>query len=283
MRLSMLKLLTILSLLSISLYANEKIDKYILEYEEQKINTLLQQQNILLDDVSIALKKDLKENGWYGYVFNLTFTVKGKTLTQRDTLFTNGRLITPELISVRTNRSFKDSLYPTLDASYFDQSHLIAGNVDAKHTLVLFSDPLCPMCVNEVPKIIQNVMQNPESFSLYLFHLPLPMHPTAKLLAKASMIANDMEIENVSHDMYKANFGQYYDAYNETDDTVALMHFNTIFKTEITMEQINDIKLEERLLYEINMSEKAFVNGTPTLFLDGQIDKTRTQYLKYLK
>jgi len=283
MRLSMLKLLTILSLLSSSLYATKSLDEKILEYEEEKISTLLERQNIELNDVSIALKKDLRQNGWHGYVFNLSFTVKGQILTQKDTLFTDGNLITPELVNIRTKRSYKNELYPKLGEKYFDKAHLIAGNSDAKHTLVLFSDPLCPICVDEVPKIIKNVMENPGKIALYYYHLPLEMHPTAKLLSKASMIANEMGLENVDHDIYKANFSQYYDAYNETDDTVALMHFNKVFDTEISMEQINNPKLQERLNDGLQMSDDAFVSGTPTLFLDGEIDKTRIQYKKYLK
>ncbi|MGB3751404.1 MAG: thioredoxin domain-containing protein [Arcobacteraceae bacterium] len=283
MRLSMLKLLTILSLLSSSLYANENLDEKILDYEEKKISTLLQRQNIELNDVSIALKKDLKQNGWHGYVFNLSFTVKGQRLTQKDTLFTDGNLITPELINARTKRSYKNELYPILGEKYFDKAHLIAGNADAEHTLVLFSDPLCPICVDEVPTIMKNVMDNPEKIALYYYHLPLEMHPTAKLLSKAAMIANEMNINDVDYKLYTTDFSQYFDAYNEKDDAVALMHFNRIFDTEITMEQINDPKLEERINYELGMSNDAFVNGTPTLFLDGQIDKTRMQYEKYLK
>lgn len=283
MRLLMLKLLTILSLLSSSLYATKSLDEKILEYEEEKISTLLQRQNIELNDVSIVLKKDLKQNGWHGYVFNLSFTVKGQMLSQKDILFTNGNLITPDLINTKTKRSYKNELYPILSENYFDKSHLIAGNVDAEHTLVLFSDPLCPVCVDEVPKIIKNVMENPEKIALYSYHLPLEMHPTAKVLSKAAMIANEMNMKDVDYKLYATNFGQYFDAYNEKDDAVALMHFNRVFDTEITLEQINDPKLEERINYELEMSNKAFVSGTPTLFLDGQIDKTRIEYKKYLK
>jgi len=278
-----LKLLTILSLLNISLYANETVDNNILKYEKSKITSILKRQNIVLNDVNIVLKKDLQQNGWYGYVFNLTFTVKGKELTQKDTLFTNGDLISTELINAKTRRSFKDMMYPKLSKKYFDKSHLIAGNVDAKHTLVLFSDPLCPICLDEVPFIIKNVMKNPESIALYYYHLPLEMHPTAKLLSKASILATQMGLKDVDYKVYTTNFSNFYDAYEEKDDNKALHHFNTVFKTNITMEQINDPKLSQKIQSDIKMSEEAFVAGTPTLFLDGEIDKSRMKYEQYLK
>ncbi len=279
----MLKLLMTITLLSTSLFANQKIDDNILKYEKRKISSILKRKKIELNNVSIILKKDLKQDGWYGYVFNLTFTVKGKQLTQKDTLFTNGALITPELINAKTKRTFKDMMYPKLEEKYFDKKHLIAGNVDAKHTLVLFSDPLCPICLDEVPSIIKNVMENPNSIALYYYHLPLDMHPTARILSKASMIATELGIKDVDYKIYTTNFGNFYDAYTEKDNQKALDYFNKTFKTNITMEQINDPKLNERLKHDMDMSDKAFVGGTPTLFLDGEIDRSRMKYEKYLK
>jgi thiol:disulfide interchange protein DsbC len=283
MKLLMLKLLTIVSLLSTSLLATEKIDADILKYEKSKISNILKRQKIELNDISIVLKKDLKQDGWYGYVFNLAFTVKGKKLSQKDTLFTNGKLITPELINAKTKRSFKDMLFPKLGKKYFDKKHLIAGNVNAKHTLVLFSDPLCPICIDEVPSIIKNIIDNPKNIALYYYHLPLDMHPTARILSKASMIATKMGMKDVDYKIYSTDFSNFYDAYAEKDNQIALDSFNKTFKTNITMNQINDESLNKQLEYDIDMSEKAFVNGTPTLFFDGEIDKTRIKYEKYLK
>jgi len=283
MKLLTLKLLMITTLLSTSLFATQKIDEDIIQYEKRKIGTILKRQNIDLNDVSIALKKDLKQDNWYGYVFDLTFTVKGKQVTQRDTLFTNGTLISPELINSKTRSSYKGTLYPKLGKEFFNKENLIAGDVDAKHTLVLFSDPLCPICLDEVPVIIKNVLDNPKTFALYYYNLPLQMHPTAKTLSKAAMIAHSMGKKDVEYQLYSKNFGNMYDAYVVKDQQVALDHFNKEFNTKITMEQINDPKLEAKLKKEMEMSEKAFVNGTPTLFLDGEVDKNRMQYETFLK
>lgn len=283
MKLLMLKLLMITTLLNTNLFATKQIDQTILEYEEKKIASILKRQNIELNNVKIALKKDLKQNNWYGYVFDLTFTVKGKQLSQKDTLFTNGTLIAPELINSITKISFKESLYPSLTKKFFNKENLIAGNANAKHSLVIFSDPLCPICVDEVPTIIKNVMDNPQNIALYYYNLPLQMHPTAQILAKASMVATEMGIKNVEYRLYKTNFGNLYDAYKETDGQIALNHFNKIFKTNITMDQITTSDLNTRLQHEIDLSEEAFVSGTPTLFFDGEIDRTRIKYEKYLK
>ena len=184
MKLLTLKLLTITTLLSTSLFATQKIDEAILKFEQAKISSLLQRQQITLDAISIALKKDLKQDNWYGYIFNLTFTVKGKQVTQKDTLFTNGVLMTPDLVDIKTQRSFKGILYPTLGKKFYDKEHLIAGNEKGKNKIVVFSDPLCPFCIAAIPDIIKHVKKYPQNTALYYYHFPLQMHPAAEPLSK---------------------------------------------------------------------------------------------------
>lgn len=281
----MLKSLTITSLLSTSLLANTPAtDHKILTFEKKKIESILKRRaNIDLKDMTLALKKDLKQDGWYGYAFNLELNANGKEVNQKHIIFSNGKMMTPELINVETKRSFKDMMYPKLSNKYFSKEHLIAGNLNAKHKLVLFSDPLCPICIDEVPFIIKNIMDNPKNIALYYYHMPLDMHPTAKVLSKASMILTAKGFKKVDYTIYDTDFSNFYDSYKETNPHTALKHINKVFKTNITMDEINDPKWEKKLQYDLKMAEEAFVNGTPTLFLDGEIDKTRMKYEKYLK
>jgi hypothetical protein len=275
----------IVTLLSTSVFANSKTEKLLLKFEKNRVDKSLKRVNGKLNNLKIVLKKDLKQDGWYGYAINLDFTVQGKKLSQKDFLFTNGKLIAPELINIKTKRSFKDMMYPKLSNKYFSKEHLIAGNPNAKHSLVIFSDPLCPICIDEVPSIIKNVIDNPKNIALYYYHMPLDMHPTAKTLSKASMIARDMGIKNVDYRVYQANFNEKYkfDAYEEKSQAKVLGFFNKEFNTNITMNQINNKKLDDKLKYDLKMSEDAFVNGTPTIFFDGEIDKSRSKYEMFLK
>jgi len=285
MKLLMLKLLMMISLLSTSLFANIKMDELILKYEKRRVTSVLKRQNIKLNDISITLKKDLKYNGWYGYAFNLSFKVKDKVINQKDFLFTDGTLIAPDLLNLKTKRSLKDKMYPTLSKKYFSRKHLIAGNPNAKHTIVLFSDPLCPICLDEVPGIMKKIMNNPKNIALYYYHMPLDMHPTAKTLVKASMIALKKGIKNIDYKVYNTNLSEKYkfDAYTEKNQQKVLNFFNKEFNTKITMTQIDNKKLNDKLNYDLKMADEAFVNGTPTVFFDGVIDKSRVKYEKYLK
>ncbi len=283
MRSSMLKSLTIISLLSTSLFADSQIDQKVISFETKKIKSLVKRNPAVeLYSMDMVLKKEIKE-GWTGYAFNLDLEANGKRVNQKHYVFSNGDMMAPDLIDMETKRSYKDIMYPVLTKEFFTKEHLIAGNPNAKHTLVLFSDPLCPICLDEVPFVMKKIIDNPDNIALYYYHLPLDMHPTAKTLSKASMIAREQGIKNVDYKVYSKNFGNMIDAYRETDHQKVLDLFNKEFGTNITMAQINEKKYEEKLKYDMDMADKAFVNGTPTIFFDGEVDKRRDKYEKYLK
>ena len=274
----------ILSLLSSSLSANT-VDQNILKFEKQRIKRAVARVEGTINSIKIVLKKDLKQDEWYGYVFNLDIKIKGKNIIQKDTLFAKKNLIAPDLISTKTKRSFKDMMYPTLEDKYYSKKHLIAGNPNAKHKMVIFSDPLCPICIDEVPFIIKAIIDNPKNIALYYYHLPLDMHPTARTISKASIIARDQGNKNIDYKIYNVNFPDKYkfNAYKEKNEQKILNFFNKEFATNITMKQINNPKLEKILQNDNKMSENAFVSGTPSVFFDGTYDITRSEYEKFLK
>jgi len=285
MKLLMLKLSMITALLSSSLFADAKLEKLLIKYEKQRIGKQLARMGGELTNVEVILKKDLKMDGWFGYVMQLDFTLQGKKLNQRDTIFSNGKLISTELINVKNKMPFKHLMYPTLTKEFYNKKHLIAGNPKAKNKLVIFSDPLCPICIDEMPYVMKKIIDNPKNIALYYYHMPLKMHPTAKVLSKASILASKQGIKNVDYRIYKANFPEKYkfDAYAEKNEQKVLNFFNKEFGTKITMAQINDSKLDDMLVYDELMSEKAFVSGTPTLFFNGEFDITRSKFEKHLK
>jgi protein-disulfide isomerase len=56
-----------------------------------------------------------------------------------------------------------------------------------------------------------------------------------------------------------------------------------VFGTKITMSQVNNPKLNKKLESDIKLSDEAYIQGTPTLFLNGDVDLTRSQYKKLIK
>lgn len=284
MKLSTLKLLSIIVLLSSLAFANNNLEDTLIKFEKQRIGKQLMRMGGELHNVSIVLKKDLRQEGWFGYVMNLEFTLQGKKLNQKDTLFSNGKLISMDLINIKDKVSFKNKMYPTLGKEFLSDKHLIAGDQNAKNHLVVFSDPLCPICIDELPYILKKIIDNPKNVKVYYYHLPLKMHPTATTISKASILAREQGLKNVDFRVYKANFPQKYnfDAYKEQDHQKVLNFFNKEFGTNFTMQQINDPRLDTMLAHDEKMSEKAFVNGTPTVFFNGEYDMRRSKFEDHL-
>ncbi|HIP13469.1 MAG TPA: hypothetical protein EYG73_12220, partial [Arcobacter sp.] len=75
----------------------------------------------------------------------------------------------------------------------------------------------------------------------------------------------------------------FFDAYKNKDNQKSLDAFNKVLATSITMKQINNKKINEKLEYDMKLANDAIITGTPTLFLDGEIDLTRSQYKKFIK
>ena len=172
-----------------------------------------------------------------------------------------------------------------MDKKFFSKKHFIEGNPNAKHTLVIFSDPLCPICIDEMPYVLKKIIDNPKNIAVYYYHLPLDMHPTAKVIAKAAILAKEKGIKNIDYKIYQTNFPEKYkfDAYEEKDEQKVLGFFNKEFGTNITMKEINNPRLETMIQDDSKMSDDAFVTGTPSLFFDGEYDVTRSEFEKYLK
>ncbi len=285
MKLLMLKLSIVTTLLSTNLFSNTNLEEQLIKFEKQRVSKSLQRVGGELKKVDLVFTKDLKQDGWVGYTFNLEFEVQKKQLSQKDTLFSDGKNVTMDLINLKNKRSFKTIMYPTLDKKFFSKKHFIEGNPNAKHTLVIFSDPLCPICIDEMPYVLKKIIDNPKNIAVYYYHLPLDMHPTAKVIAKAAILGKEKGIKNIDYKIYQTNFPEKYkfDAYEEKDEQKVLGFFNKEFGTNITMKEINNPRLETMIQDDSKMSDDAFVTGTPSLFFDGEYDVTRSEFEKYLK
>jgi protein-disulfide isomerase len=276
----MLKLSIVTTLLSTNLFASNDInDKKILSYEKHRV---AQNPQVQLKEIKIAFTKEL-EDGWKGYVFSLDLNYNGKDIKTNDILFSNGKFVTSEL-KKPTGLDLKRTLHPDLDSRYYDKKLLIAGNSDAKHKIVVFSDPLCPNCTSLMPELIKDVEAHPKKLALYYVVMPLDrLHPTARTLAKAAKIAKEQGIQDVDYKVYSAGFEKYFDPYEEKDNQKALDAFNKVVKTNITLAQVNSPKINEELEKSIKLSDDAMIQGTPTMFFDGEVDLTRTKYKEVIK
>ncbi|MFW3342425.1 DsbA family protein [Aliarcobacter butzleri] len=266
------KILSLSVILSASLFAN---DTTVVDFEKKRV---AQNPNVKVKDVKVNTKKDLPLAGWNGYILDVEAIVQEKSLKVKDILFSNGDYIALDLIDAKTGKSLKDLVTPNLTSNYYDKTKLIAGNHNAKDKIVVFSDPLCPFCMEYIPEVINYVNKNNDSIALYYYAFPLvQIHPASEALSKIIEVAKNKGVKDIELKAYKTDWETYFSP-KENDEKKILEAFNKELKTNIKLEEIASKDINEKLSKDMSMGEEVMVTGTPTIFVNGVKDTTRELY-----
>ena len=270
------KVLTLAFLLTSSLFANVSDDN-VIKFEKKRI---AQNPNVEIKNITINMKKELPVKGWYGYVLDVEAKVEDKIINAKDIVFSDGRYISLDLLDSTNGNSLKDLLTPSLTAKYYDKTKLIAGNHNAKDKIVVFSDPLCPYCMDYIPDVIKHVNKNKDSIALYYYHFPLlRIHPASGTLSKLMELGKNKGIKDIELKVYKADWDDYFTA-KETDVKKIIDGFNKDFKNSFSEDDVSSIELIDSMEKDIKMGEDVMVQGTPTIFVNGEKDTIKTKYEK---
>jgi len=271
--LSMLKLSAILLLLSSTLVsANADLKKFL----EKSIK---KNPNIVTLNVEILSHAPVKQmKGFEAYVVKLTgvakFQGKEKPITQNSVYFVKDGFVTTELINMKTGDNLANLVGPSFKKEFYKKENLISGNVNAKHKVAVFSDPLCPFCKNYAPKALEYMKKYPNDFALYYFHFPLPsLHPAAVAITKAAIAAEKKGFHNVAIDMYKININA-----REKDEKKIVAAFNKVVGSKISVADIHTPSVEAQFKADQEIAAAMLVRGTPTVFFDGKKDAQKMKY-----
>ncbi|MBD3796651.1 MAG: thioredoxin domain-containing protein [Campylobacterales bacterium] len=272
--LSMLKLLSIILLVSNTLLAdttNEKLEEFLVDKFEE--NDRIKSVEVKVQE-SVPLK-DLK--GWSGYIVEVEAYLKenpSKQVKQRMIWFSNGQMITKELVDMESGRPLVDLVKPKFQNKFYKKENLIYGNENAKHKVVLFSDPLCPFCKGYIPGAIQDMKKDPKKFAIYYYHLPLErIHPASTQIVKMATAAELQGVKDVTLKMYDIKVNP-----READVKKILEAFNKAVGTNLSEKDINDIKVLRHVNNDFDTANELMVAGTPTVYLDGKIDESKKGY-----
>jgi protein-disulfide isomerase len=227
-------------------------------------------------------EKMLNPKGWEYFIVDFDLTLKRdkqeQHISQKDIVFASGNFVAPDLININTNKSMKNVISPSIPDSFYDKAHLIAGDMNAKHKMVVFSDPVCPFCKKVMPDIIDDVNANPKDLALFYFHMPLEMiHPSAPTITKAMIVAHEKG-EDVVKKVYQTDLD-----YSKTNPKDILDEFNKKIGTNITLKDIEGAKVVSHLLGDKKAAKDMLVKGTPTVFFDSKLDNTREKYKDIIK
>lgn len=140
----------------------------------------------------------------------------------------------------------------------------VTGPTDAPVTIVEFSDFQCPYCAAAVPQIRQILQSYPKQIKLIFKQFPLEEHPQADLAATAAVAAQKQGKFWPMHDALfahpdslsrKAILGYAKDAGLDPD------------KLESDMDTT---QVRETVVRDVQDGNDANVQGTPTIFINGQ-------------
>jgi len=220
--------------------------------------------------------KDLP--GWTVLLTTMDLEYQGKEIHAPETMFVKDGLITGHLVNLKTGNDYRNDIKPTVPKSYYNAAHLLFGNKDAKHKVLIFSDPLCPYCQKIVPDIFNAAKENPTKIAVYYYHLPLlRIHPASDVVTRVMHVAQHEGKTDVVEKLYSLKI----DA-KETDTKKILSAIKAHTGYSITPSQVNKQKVKDALKADEVAAGKMMVAGTPTIYIDGEWDKMRDGYKKLI-
>ncbi|SFV57876.1 hypothetical protein MNB_SV-6-137 [hydrothermal vent metagenome] len=216
---------------------------------------------------------------WSAYLAIITFQNRGQDVSIPKIIFSDGKLMTTELVDYKKKIDFSREIKPKLPESIYDSSHLLFGNQNAKHKLVVFSDPQCPFCMEIVPKIMKAAKEHPDTIALYYYHFPLiQLHPVSEVLVRIIHVAQELGRKDIVEKIYTLKIDP---RERDVDRIIKAVKDHTGFP--VTKEQIDDPKVLATIKKDEESAEELMVSGTPTVFVDGKWDKMRNRYKLLIK
>ena len=159
------------------------------------------------DNITVKAEelKKLTDPAGFSYV-QLTYEKDGEQVAQYK-VFTDGSKITEDFIDVASLSSMSKELeFETAKPVNIptDNLTLVAGTKGAKTTIIEVTDFQCPYC-KRASNYLKDKLADKKDVALYIVHLPLDMHPSAKTMAQvyeAGMLMG----KNYVNDLFNADY-----------------------------------------------------------------------------
>ncbi|WP_345993850.1 thioredoxin domain-containing protein [Sulfurimonas sp. HSL-1716] len=265
------------SLLSVSVFAQAK--DYSKEVVKFLKDSIVKNPNIISLDVKVVDKKDLQRpEGWQAYIVSFSGKAKigkdEKKISQSSIYFVKDGFIATELIDLKTGIKLNDTVSPKFKEEFYSRSNLLYGDENAAHKIALFSDPLCPFCRSFVPGALAYMKKYPQDFAVYYYHYPLEgLHPASPTVCRAAIYLELQGKKDSLLKMYDLKINA-----RETNEQKILDVINDALDTKITRKDIHSIMVENAFNSDQKIANALLVNGTPTVYFDGQKDPTKNKY-----
>lgn len=226
----------------------------------------------------IESKTHEKLPGWTILLTTMDLEYQKKEIHAPEIMFMKDGLITGHLVDMKTGSDYRNTIKPTVPNSYYDDAHLLFGNKDATHKILIFSDPQCPFCQEVVPNILKAAKENPAKIAVYYYHLPLlRIHPVSDILTRIMHVAQHEGKMDVVEKIYSLKISS-----KEKDMKKILAAVKKHTGYSITAAQVDAKEVKDAIKADADAAGKMMVSGTPTIYIDGEWDKMRDGYKKLI-
>jgi len=272
------KLLMSTVIATVTLSANAQPDeKTLLKYIKKAV---VKNPQVKVKGVTVVESKTHKDlPGWTILLTNMDLEYQKKDIHAPETMFIKDGMVTGHLVNLKTGNDYRDNIKPTVPDSYYDDAHLVFGNKDAAHKVLIFSDPQCPFCMEIVPAIFTAAKENPTKMAVYYYHLPLlRIHPVSDILTRVMHVAQHEGKMDVVEKIYTLKINP-----KETDMTKVLAAVKSHTGYSVSAEKVDAKEVKEALKKDTDDAGRMMVQGTPTIYIDGEWDKMRDGYKALIK
>ncbi len=272
-KLLVMMLLTMTAMVTIACSAKESVDeKTILKFVK---NQVVKNKDVKVLGVTVIERKSVKElPGWEVLLVTMQLEYNNQKLDAPETFFVRDNVITPVLVDLKTGTNYRDDIKPTVPDEVYNKNHLLVGNANAKHKILVFSDPLCPFCQEVVPGLLDAAKANPDVMAVYYYHLPLKqIHPASAVLTRIMEVAQRQGKNDIVAKVYALQVDP-----NDTNEANLIKIVKSQLGFSVTPAQINSPEILDALSQDEKIALRLMVTGTPTIYIDGKLDKLREGY-----
>ena len=245
-------------------------------------HTLVKNPQIKVEKVKVIGEQALPGRpDWKAYMFTMDLSFRGKKQSVPETVFVNEKeqLAAMSLIDMRSGKDLRESIRPALPVSYYDKKHLIAGNADAPHKIVVFSDPQCPFCIGYVPGLIKDVKAHPDKLALYYYHMPLlRLHPVSETLTRVMEHLQSQGKTDEALKVYQLKIDP-----RTKDEKKILAALKKQLGIDLKPSDINKPEYKKAVETDMRKAREMMVRGTPTVYYNGKYDAGRDAYKQAIK
>jgi predicted DsbA family dithiol-disulfide isomerase len=263
---------------TVALSANSKVDtKTLIKYVKSSV---VKNPSVKIKGITVieeTTHKDLE--GWTVLLTTMHLEYQGKEINPPEVMFIKDGIVTGQLTNLKTGKNYRDIIKPSMPDSYYNDEHLLYGNKNSKYKIVIFSDPQCPYCQEIIPDIFKVAKENPQTIAVYYYHFPLlNIHPVSDVLTRVMHVAQHEGKTDILSKIYSLKINP-----KETDVTKILSAVKSHTGYSVSADAISKKAVIDAIKADEKAATKMMVQGTPTIYINGKLDKNRDGYKRLIK